>query len=184
MQTSDRISPTTAPHHATRKHLRLRQRNYPFYFVAGALLLYIVFFLIPALMGFYYAFTDWNSYSTDVNFVGLDNFRVIFSSHENYLSYVQNTLAFALVTIILKTVLGLLLALLLNGGLTKFTQLHRTVTAKTRGLRWVANSRSQVGSPPAPSLVRLPRCNCKPRLATASRSFRSKNYSRWLLSSA
>ena len=63
--------------------MRLMQRNYPFYFVAGALLLYVVFFLIPALMGFYYAFTDWNSYSTDVNFVGLDNFRVLFSSHEN-----------------------------------------------------------------------------------------------------
>ena len=39
MQTSDRISPTTAPHHSTRKHMRLMQRNYPFYFVAGALLL-------------------------------------------------------------------------------------------------------------------------------------------------
>jgi len=127
MQTSDRISPTTAPHHSTRKHMRLMQRNYPFYFVAGALLLYVVFFLIPALMGFYYAFTDWNSYSTDVNFVGLDNFRVIFSSHENYLSYVKNTLVFSIVTIILKTVLGLLLALLLNGGLAKFKQLHRTL---------------------------------------------------------
>ena len=127
MQTSDRLSSSTAPHHATRKHMRLMQRNYPFYFVAGALLLYVVFFLIPALMGFYYAFTDWNSYSTDVNFVGLDNFRVIFSSHENYLSYVKNTLIFAIVTIILKTVLGLLLALLLNGGLAKFKQLHRTL---------------------------------------------------------
>src|ERR1041384_3697775 len=104
MQTSDRISRATAPHVAPRRNMRLRRRSYPFYFVAGALLLYVVFFLIPGLMGFYYAFTDWNSYSTDVNFVGLDNFRVIFSSHDNYLSYVQNTLVFSIATMFLKTV--------------------------------------------------------------------------------
>jgi ABC-type sugar transport system permease subunit len=92
MQTSDRFSSSSVPRRAIRKKMRLVNRNYPFYFVAGALVLYVVFFLIPALMGFYYAFTDWNSYSTDVNFVGLDNFRVLFSSHENYLSYVKNTL--------------------------------------------------------------------------------------------
>jgi raffinose/stachyose/melibiose transport system permease protein len=103
------------------------QRSYPLYFAAGALLLYIVFFLLPGLMGFYYAFTDWNSYSTDVHFVGLDNFRVMFSSQENYLSYITNTLTFSLATMILKTVLGLLLALLLNSQLVKFKQIHRTL---------------------------------------------------------
>ena len=127
MQTSDRLNSSTAPHRAIRKHMRLVHRNYPSYFLAGALLLYVVFFLIPALMGFYYAFTDWNSYSTDVNFVGLDNFRVIFSSQENYLSYIKNTLVFAIATMFLKTVLGLLLALLLNTRLVKFKQLHRTL---------------------------------------------------------
>jgi len=55
MQTSDRINSSTALHRAAPKHMRLVNRNYPFYFLIGALLLYIVFFLIPALMGFYYA---------------------------------------------------------------------------------------------------------------------------------
>ena len=32
------------------------------------------FFVLPSLMGFFYAFTDWNSYSSEVNFVGLENF--------------------------------------------------------------------------------------------------------------
>lgn len=127
MQTSDRLQSSSTPRRAIRKNTRIMNRIYPFYFVAGALLLYVVFFLIPGLMGFYYAFTDWNSYSTDVNFVGLDNFRVIFSSQDNYLSYIKNTLVFAIATMIVKTVVGLLLALLLNGRLVQFKQLYRTL---------------------------------------------------------
>ena len=42
----------------------MRNKAYPFYFVSGALLLYLLFFVLPSVMGFYYAFTDWNSYST------------------------------------------------------------------------------------------------------------------------
>jgi raffinose/stachyose/melibiose transport system permease protein len=63
----------------------MRNKVYPFYFVIGALTLYLVFFVLPSLMGIYYAFTDWNSYSPEVNFVGLANFKVIFSSNQGYL---------------------------------------------------------------------------------------------------
>jgi ABC-type sugar transport system permease subunit len=53
----------------------MKSRAYPFYFAGGALALYLLFYVLPSLMGFYYAFTDWNSYTTEVNFVGLENFR-------------------------------------------------------------------------------------------------------------
>ena len=93
--------------------MKLR-RQYPFYFVLGALVLYIVFFIIPSLIGIAYAFTDWSSYSSDVNFIGLANFNTIFSPGEHYLSYIGNTLLFTLMTSILKLVFCLALALLLN----------------------------------------------------------------------
>jgi raffinose/stachyose/melibiose transport system permease protein len=106
--------------------MKLRSR-YPYYFVLAALILYVVFFIIPSLSGIAYAFTDWNAYSDEVNFVGLQNFRTIFSPGENYLSYISNTLVFTLITIILKTIFGLALALLLNEGVKRFVNLYRVM---------------------------------------------------------
>lgn len=101
--------------------------QYPFYFVLVALALYLVFFIIPSLSGIAYAFTDWSSYSTDVNFVGLANFKTIFSPGENYLLYISNTFVFTAITSVLKLVIGLALALLLNEGIKRFVHLYRTL---------------------------------------------------------
>ncbi|MEP7288343.1 MAG: sugar ABC transporter permease [Chloroflexota bacterium] len=101
--------------------------HYPYYFVLGALVLYVVFYVIPAISGIAYSFTDWNSFTTDVNFVGLDNFATIFSSSGNYLHYIGNTLVFTSATILLKTVLGLGLALLLNEAVKRFVNVYRAL---------------------------------------------------------
>jgi raffinose/stachyose/melibiose transport system permease protein len=101
------------------------QNPYPFSFVLGALVLYLVFFIIPGISGIAYSFTDWSSYRTEVNFVGLDNFKTIFSSGERYLNYISNTLIFVLITIVLKTVFGLALALLLNNAVKHLTHFYR-----------------------------------------------------------
>jgi raffinose/stachyose/melibiose transport system permease protein len=93
--------------------------------VLAALILYVVFFIIPSLSGVAYAFTDWNAYSDEVNFVGLQNFQTIFSPGENYLGYISNTFVFTGITIVLKTVFGLGLALLLNEGVKRFVNLYR-----------------------------------------------------------
>jgi raffinose/stachyose/melibiose transport system permease protein len=103
------------------------QSKYPLSFVLGALVLYLVFFIIPGISGIVYSFTDWSSYRTEVNFVGLDNFRTIFSSGERYLDYISNTLVFVLVTVVLKTVFALALALLLNDAVKHLTHFYRTM---------------------------------------------------------
>jgi len=95
--------------------------------VLGALILYLVFFIIPGISGIAYSFTDWNSYHPEVNYVGLDNFKTIFSSGERYLDYISNTLIFVLVTIVLKTVFALALALLLNNAVKHLTNLYRVM---------------------------------------------------------
>ena len=46
--------------------------------VIPALALYLTFSVIPSVMGFFYSFTDWNSFSSEINFVGLDNVKLIF----------------------------------------------------------------------------------------------------------
>ncbi len=106
--------------------MKLRSR-YPYYFVLAALILYVVFIIIPSLSGIAYAFTDWNAYSDEVNFVGLQNFKTIFSPGENYLSYISNTFIFTFITIILKTVFGLGLAVLLNEGIKRLVNLYRVL---------------------------------------------------------
>jgi raffinose/stachyose/melibiose transport system permease protein len=105
----------------------MKNKVYPFYFVIGALTLYLVFFVLPSLMGIYYAFTDWNSYSPEVNFVGLENFKLIFSSNQGYLHYISNTIIFTTTTILLKTVIALGLAILLTQGIRRLSYLHRAV---------------------------------------------------------
>ena len=105
------------------KH-RIRKR-YPFYFVLGALSLYLVFAIIPGIAGIFYSFTDWSGYTTELNFIGLDNFKTIFSASENYLLFIKNTLIFTIITIVLKTVFGLTLALILTEGVKHFRYLYR-----------------------------------------------------------
>ena len=107
----------------------MKSRVYPFYFASGALALYLLFYVLPAVMGFYYAFTDWNSYSTEVNFVGLENFRLIFTSRgsQNYMHFVRNTIIFTIATILLKTAIALGLAVLLTNGIRRLAYFHRVV---------------------------------------------------------
>jgi raffinose/stachyose/melibiose transport system permease protein len=105
----------------------MKNKTYPFYFVVGALALYLLFVVVPSFMGFFYAFTDWSSYSSDVHFVGLANVALIFSSSQGYLHYIWNTILFTVTTIIIKTVIALGLALLLTQGVKRLVSLHRAV---------------------------------------------------------
>ncbi len=103
-----------------------KKKVYPIYFAFGALILYTVLFVIPGLIGIGYSFTDWSAYSDKLKFVGFDNFKVVFSSDEDYMAIISNTLKFTFITTILKNILGLVLALLLTKSI-KFLNFHRGI---------------------------------------------------------
>ena len=105
----------------------MKHKVYPFYFALGALIPYLIFVAGPGFLGILYSFTDWNSYSTEVNFVGLDNFSTLFSSGANYLDYLSHTLIFTALTIVFKTIIALFLALLLDYGVKRLAHLYRAV---------------------------------------------------------
>lgn len=105
----------------------MKNKAYPTWFAGGALLLYGVFVLLPALLGLGFSFTDWNAYSSNINWVGLDNFAAIFDPTSNYLSAIQNTILFTVATIALKTVIALGLALLLTSGVKRLSYLYRAL---------------------------------------------------------
>jgi len=104
----------------------MKNKMYPFYFSVGAIVLYSLFMVVPGLMGFYLSFTDWNRYSSEIEFIGLQNFALIFS-RQNYGHSISNTIIFTILTIVLKTVIALMLALLLTRGLKRFANFHRVI---------------------------------------------------------
>jgi len=91
----------------------IMDRSYGWYFSAPAMILYLILFIWPAILSIYLGMTDWSVAKWDYDFVGLANFTKIFAS-EKYMKYVGRTLWFAFITSVLKTVIGLLLALALN----------------------------------------------------------------------
>jgi len=103
-----------------------KKKIYPIYFTFGALILYTVLYVIPGLIGIGYSFTNWSAYSDKLEFVGLENFKMIFSADEDYIKIILNTFKFTLITTIMKTILGLALAVLLTKSI-KFLNFHRGV---------------------------------------------------------
>lgn len=103
-----------------------RKKTYPIWFAAGAIILYTVLFVVPSIIGIGYSFTDWSAYTDELHFVGLENFKVIFSPDENYRKIIMNTLSFTAMTTILKNVLGLAMAVLLTKSV-KALNFHRGV---------------------------------------------------------
>jgi len=102
-------------------------RSYPVSFAFGALLLYLVFIVVPSIMGIYYSLTNWSRFSSDTEFVGLDNYRSVFAERGAMWQAIKNTLLFTGLTIVTKTVIGLMLALLVSRGIRMFATVHRAV---------------------------------------------------------
>ncbi|MEU6782928.1 sugar ABC transporter permease [Nonomuraea angiospora] len=91
-----------------------RRSAYPYALYLPAAVVYLVIFLVPTVMAFYFALTRWTLF--DSTFVGLDNFRD-FLSEQNLRIGFANTLFYAVATSGLKVVLGLLLGVLLTSKL-------------------------------------------------------------------
>lgn len=89
------------------------KKIYPSYFILLPLILYVVLFILPSAMGLALSFTDWNSVSDKIHFVGLSHFIEIFTN-SRYLIVIRNTLIFAVITTLFKNVIGLGMALVLN----------------------------------------------------------------------
>jgi raffinose/stachyose/melibiose transport system permease protein len=82
-------------------------------FLAPIAIVFVVMFVIPLGQTFYYSLTDFTGYSTEVNFVGLDNYKAILTD-TSMLSGLTFTVAFTVGTTLLITVIAIPLAVVLN----------------------------------------------------------------------
>jgi raffinose/stachyose/melibiose transport system permease protein len=89
-----------------------------------AFLILIVFFFIPNILNFIYAFTDWSAFKNAINWAGFDQFETL-ASNNLLVSDIRTTIIFAVLVAIFQNVFGLSLALLLE----RDTRVNRTARA-------------------------------------------------------
>ncbi|MDR3595194.1 sugar ABC transporter permease [Clostridium sp.] len=104
-----------------------RKKLYPWYFTSGALIIFFMLCFLPGIIGILYSFTDWNNFTDKINFIGFKNYAEVLQGKSEYRTYLWNTVIFTTITTIMKTVVGLALALLLTQKIIKLKNFHRMV---------------------------------------------------------
>jgi raffinose/stachyose/melibiose transport system permease protein len=83
------------------------------WFLAPAFAILLVFFFLPTLFNFIYAFTDWSGFKSAINPVGLDNFTQLVSDGA-LVRAVRITLVYAVLVALFQNLFGFALAVLLE----------------------------------------------------------------------
>ncbi|HHX60599.1 MAG TPA: sugar ABC transporter permease [Epulopiscium sp.] len=86
----------------------------PYLFITPHMILFIIFFLIPAVFGLYISLTKWDLFGTPV-FVGFDNFReILFNQDSTFYKQLRiglgNTIKFVIICVPFSIIIPLLLA--------------------------------------------------------------------------
>jgi raffinose/stachyose/melibiose transport system permease protein len=89
-------------------------RIYSHWFYLPAAIVFVVFFLLPTALAFYFSLTRWTLF--DSTFIGLQNYDYFFQDPQ-LTTALRNTAIYAVMTSGLKVVISLPLALLLTSGL-------------------------------------------------------------------
>jgi ABC-type sugar transport system permease subunit len=86
----------------------------PWLFALPAIGIYLAFLVYPALNSVFFSLTDWDGLSPTYNIIGLQNYAAMLSDPV-VLTAVVNNVIWTVVTIVFPVVIGLALAILLNG---------------------------------------------------------------------
>jgi len=84
---------------------------YPLWGMIPGLLIFLIFFMAPFLMTFYYSFTNWDFYT--YKFIGLYNYIEIIKDDTMSIA-LKNTLIFTFFTSFFKVTLGMIIAIFVN----------------------------------------------------------------------
>ena len=92
--------------------------------IAPAFLLFLIFNAYPLIWSLYISFTSWDGLNPVKEFIGFDNYRLLFENHEFIVS-IKVTLIYVFFVTILSTILGFIVAL--NLQKIKFSRFYRTL---------------------------------------------------------
>ncbi len=82
-------------------------------FVAPAFIFFTLFIIVPTVASTYYSFTSWDGISPDTKFIGLANYKEIFTS-ARFGNALKNTIILTVFISIFENTIALLLALLVD----------------------------------------------------------------------
>ncbi|MEV4277512.1 carbohydrate ABC transporter permease [Actinoplanes xinjiangensis] len=91
----------------------ISRRTHPLWFLVPAYVLLLVFFLLPTVFNFVYAFTDWSGFKAAINPVGLDNVVQLTSDGTLFRS-LRITIVYAVLVAVFQNLFGFGLAVLLE----------------------------------------------------------------------
>jgi raffinose/stachyose/melibiose transport system permease protein len=95
-------------------------------FLGPAVVFFFIIIVIPFAMSLYYSFTEWNGVTSNVKWVGLDNFKRILVDDQDFHRSFWFTTRFTIAKVLLANLVGFGLALLLSQAL-KSRNVLRTV---------------------------------------------------------
>lgn len=86
------------------------------FFLALPLGVFTLLVIWPLVSSFYYSFTDWNGFSASYNYVGFENFAKLWTD-KLFFNAAVNTVIWMVAAILLPTLLGLMLALMIDSSI-------------------------------------------------------------------
>lgn len=106
-----RPSPRPAPRRG--RASAINRQTHPMWFLVPAFAILLVFFFLPTLFNFIYAFTDWSGFKASINPTGFDNFTQL-ASDGTLVRAIRITLVYAVLVALFQNLFGFGLALLLE----------------------------------------------------------------------
>ena len=104
---------------------KLKRNKWPLLFTGTNMILFVTFFLIPAILGFYYSLTDYKGFASP-NFVGFANYVELLQD-ESFYKALFRTFRYTITIVPLMYIVSLGVALLLNSKYTKGKFLAKVV---------------------------------------------------------
>lgn len=109
---------------AAKRKMRLRYFGNEVFFLGPALLFFSLTLLLSFALSFYYAFTDWNGVSQQINWIGMANFTKLFSDKTFWRSFTF-TAKYAVAIVILDNLIGFSFALMIT-SIKRFSNAYRS----------------------------------------------------------
>ena len=104
---------------------RLWADRWIYLFILPTAVLYSMYSLWPIGVSWWYSLLDWSGFGDDATYIGLDNYRQVFQDGFFWRA-VGRTFLFAAITVPIRLVLSLVLAVMLNNRRLPFAKLFRT----------------------------------------------------------
>jgi N-acetylglucosamine transport system permease protein len=124
--TPDRGEFAPARRRGVRKKLTFDRVSFMVVFLGLPLAIYLIFVVSPFIQACYYALTDWSGFSPTQNFVGLANFKRIFTD-DIFLKSMRNNIVLAIVLPLITVVIAFIFA--------SFVTVSGSSRGQTRGLK-------------------------------------------------